>query len=353
METRARYMLVGIMVIALFSVAFAFAWWRASGSGETMVPLTVSIPGSVSGLARGSSVRFNGIPIGTVTALDFDPNDPARVIATAEVRADAPITASTGATLGFGGLTGSTTIDLIAGPNASISEPRFAQIYEMDESENPAIPNIDADASVVSSLLDRAENIANTTDALLEEVRTLLGEVRDPTTASFSNIETFTAALADNSENIDDLLASVGRLAETLDTAAVRVDRTLNTVDGIVASVDGEAVGAIVDNIAAVSGELPAIAQDVRGVTSTLNETTQRAALAIDNIVTSVDQIAGLTSGLGEGAFSTIIDDVSTSTSAVRGILEGIEPGSVQTIVDEAGQTLAAVRETEIGRAHV
>ena len=65
METRANYVIVGIFTLVAILAAFAFVYWTAAigDRGETAV-LRVRIPGSASGLGRGSLVLFNGVKVG-------------------------------------------------------------------------------------------------------------------------------------------------------------------------------------------------------------------------------------------------------------------------------------------------
>ena len=67
METKANYVAVGIFTVLAVLAAFGFVYWTAAvgDRGETAV-LRVRIPGSASGLGRGSAVLFNGIKAGDV-----------------------------------------------------------------------------------------------------------------------------------------------------------------------------------------------------------------------------------------------------------------------------------------------
>ena len=69
METRANYVLVGFFTVLVILAAFGFVYWSANigDRGETAV-LRFRIPGSASGLSRGSAVLFNGVKVGDVRA---------------------------------------------------------------------------------------------------------------------------------------------------------------------------------------------------------------------------------------------------------------------------------------------
>src|SRR6516225_6601652 len=62
METRARYALIGLFLLAVIIVSFAFVYWleNKGGFGERTA-YQIHFGGSTSGLLVGSSVLFNGI----------------------------------------------------------------------------------------------------------------------------------------------------------------------------------------------------------------------------------------------------------------------------------------------------
>ena len=78
METKANYVIVGIFTLAAILAAFGFVYWTAAigDRGET-IQLRVRIPGSASGLSRGSAVLFNGVKVGDVRRVFIDIDNPA------------------------------------------------------------------------------------------------------------------------------------------------------------------------------------------------------------------------------------------------------------------------------------
>jgi hypothetical protein len=81
-------------------------------------------PAPVTGLPIGGQVLFNGIPIGNVSALDFDPENPKVVVATVRVKPNTPLRKDTKASLNFQGLTGVAYVDLNGG---SLKAPLLIQ----------------------------------------------------------------------------------------------------------------------------------------------------------------------------------------------------------------------------------
>ena len=160
METKANYIAVGLFTLLAVVAAFAFVYWTAGIDRGDLVTLRVRIPGSASGLARGSAVLFNGVRVGDVRRVSIDIRDPA--IAIAETRVDrlTPITRSTKADIGIAGLTGQANIEL---RGVRTDEPNLLQ----QAAETGEVAEIVADPSAVTNLLQTAQTILTRADNAL------------------------------------------------------------------------------------------------------------------------------------------------------------------------------------------
>ena len=86
METRAHYVAIGSFTLLVIAAAFAFVFWfRGTDGRGTTTNYRIVFTGSVSGLAKGSLVMYNGLKVGEVTSLSLMPDDPSRVVAVATV----------------------------------------------------------------------------------------------------------------------------------------------------------------------------------------------------------------------------------------------------------------------------
>ncbi len=153
METRANYVLVGFFTVLVILAAFGFVYWTANigDRGETAV-LRFRIPGSASGLSRGSAVLFNGVKVGDVRRVYLDLSNPSVAIADAEVDRLTPITQSTKADVGLAGLTGTANIELTGG---DLNEPNLFDLAE----ERDTVAEIQASPSAVTNLLQTAQSL--------------------------------------------------------------------------------------------------------------------------------------------------------------------------------------------------
>lgn len=111
MENKAHALAAGAFVLLVAALLVALAVWLTRQAGEVRV-YEVSTRDAVTGLQSQASVRFRGVKVGKVASLGFDSLNPGQVLVRIEVAADAPITRSTYATLGYQGLTGIAFVQL-------------------------------------------------------------------------------------------------------------------------------------------------------------------------------------------------------------------------------------------------
>src|SRR5680860_1069896 len=120
METRARYALIGLFMLAVILASFGFVYWleNKGGFGERET-YRVRFESSVSGLLIGSAVLFNGIRIGEVTGVALNPDAPQQVIATISVVKNTPIREDTRVNVEQQGLTGGVAVTLTGGTSTT------------------------------------------------------------------------------------------------------------------------------------------------------------------------------------------------------------------------------------------
>ena len=73
METRANYVAVGAFVVILLVAAAGVMLWLIGSQFAVKVGyFHISFEGSVSGLTKDSTVRYNGVPVGKVSDIAID-----------------------------------------------------------------------------------------------------------------------------------------------------------------------------------------------------------------------------------------------------------------------------------------
>lgn len=196
METRAPYAMIGAFVLAIIGAVFGFVYWlhNTGGLGERTV-YGIRFENTVSGLLTGAAVLFNGIRVGEVTELRLDPDNPKQVMATIAIIAGTPIRADTEAGLEFQGLTGVPVISLRGG---AAGAARLS-------ASNSGPPTLIADPAAGQSMTEAARQA-------LRRLDNVLADNSDSLKSSFANLNTFTGALARNSDRVDGILSGLERM---------------------------------------------------------------------------------------------------------------------------------------------
>jgi phospholipid/cholesterol/gamma-HCH transport system substrate-binding protein len=119
METRSNHILVGGVVLAMVVALLGFIIWLSQVSGESRNEYDIFFKQAVDGLARGSAVTFNGVPVGQIESINLEPRNPEFVRVRISARDDTPVLQGTTATIQGVGFTGVSQIQLDPGPRGS------------------------------------------------------------------------------------------------------------------------------------------------------------------------------------------------------------------------------------------
>src|ERR1700741_696752 len=113
METKANYVAVGAFVlICIVGLVVTLMWTAGVQYSQEYAYFQTSFNGPVTGLGNGTTVRYNGIDVGRVEDLYFDPNDPQKVIAKLQVKPNLHIRQNSKASIESQGLTGGSYVEI-------------------------------------------------------------------------------------------------------------------------------------------------------------------------------------------------------------------------------------------------
>jgi phospholipid/cholesterol/gamma-HCH transport system substrate-binding protein len=337
-ETRANYVTVGVFTLVALLLAFGFVYWSARfGDRSETVSVTIRIPGSAAGLGRGSAILFNGIRVGEVRAVFLDADNPTVAIAEGLIDMRSPLKPSTRAALGIQGLTGQAYIEFKGG---SPEEPNL-----IGATDGPI--EIDADPSFLNDVVDAARTLVNRAGAVLSTFEKTIADISGPVTATARNAETFSAALAARSGDIDEFLASTGELAKTLGGASERLQVTLGKVDAVIDAVDPETVRKTLENAEIISSRLADGSKGLEELIASLQKAGENANATIariDELVRAVPPgdvstiVADIKGASGQAA--TVMADASAAAKAASELVERLNAQSddVTAIVGNARQ---------------
>jgi phospholipid/cholesterol/gamma-HCH transport system substrate-binding protein len=196
METRARYILIGVFTLACVLGGFTVVYWikAVGGFGERAV-YNIRFEQPVSGLATGANVLFNGIRAGAVSYIELAPNNPKRVTVTISLDPNTPVRADTQVSISSLGVTGAVAIALKGG---SAQAPRLIP-------ENGQPPLLVAEADAGRTLTESAQET-------LRHIDDILNQNAKPLNTATTGIAAFAEMLGRNSQRVEGLIGGLEKL---------------------------------------------------------------------------------------------------------------------------------------------
>src|SRR5581483_4381059 len=167
MEREANYAAVGAFVLLIALVAALFVYWYSDTREHRVYQrYEIYFSGSVSGLERGSAVRYLGVGVGRVLEMHIDPRDPGRVQVVVGIDSATPISDKTLAQLQMQGVTGLLYIDLQqVGPGTTLPEPvpgiRYPVIRSTQSRFDLFLASLPDVLAAVGDVVDRAGRVLN------------------------------------------------------------------------------------------------------------------------------------------------------------------------------------------------
>ena len=265
METRAGYIAVGGFVIVLAAAALGFILWlTGSAAGDRPVPYLVYFEGSVTGLQEGGTVRYRGVPVGTVTDIRIDPQNIERIQVSVAVDPQTPIKTDTVATLALQGITGLAYIQLIEGTQES--PPLTAR----DGEEYPVIPSrttgLQQVVEQVPQVIERIVTVTERVADLLDEKN--IGAINE----TLENLRGLSATVAGRRDDMDKMVTDSREAIDAFRDASEGIRRLTETV----------------------AGSVDPIARDAKEVVSQARSTAEEARKAAASFKAVADELAGL-----------------------------------------------------------
>lgn len=204
MEREANYAAVGafVVLVAIMAVLFVY-WYSDSREHRDYQRYEVYFDGSVSGLERGSQVRYLGVDVGRVYNMRIDPRDSSRVQVLVDIDSSAPVSEKTVAELSLQGVTGLLYMDLTQDNGTRrltkpVPSEKYPVIRAARSSFDVLLASLPDLVGLASDVADRAarmlsdRNIASVSNALanidkasatlpqtLSDVESLVADLRD------------------------------------------------------------------------------------------------------------------------------------------------------------------------------
>jgi phospholipid/cholesterol/gamma-HCH transport system substrate-binding protein len=208
MENRSHALLAGLFTLLLGLTAVAALWWLG-GRHEATQDIIVLTQKNITGLNSQAQVRYRGVRVGRVEAINLDSEDMRNTLIRIRIRAGIPVTEATVAKLGYQGVTG------IAHVQLEESRPDAAPLV----AQGTGLRRIQMQDSMMQELSDAgAETLRNARDFLAHANQLLSPENRQSISKTLANLEASSGNAREASAQLRQLLTpeNVQRMQSTL-----------------------------------------------------------------------------------------------------------------------------------------
>lgn len=325
MENKAHALAAGAFVIFITALVVALAAWLAHDNrARSKYELTTRE--SVMGLSPQSAVKFRGVNVGKVDAIEFDPLTKGNVLVKLMIDSSAPITKSTYATLGTQGVTGLAFVQLDDGGESS--EPLTTSSAD--------IARIPVRQSLLGKLTDKGADILVQVEATTKRLNQLLSDdnqkaiigALQAASASAAQVGSMAqrmqtiadAQLGPQRTNIPAMVQETTATMRALQNTSTEINKTAaeatRAVTAVNAAVQGPLTGALantqktLDKINSAGGVLDQVGQGTAALSAaaqTLNASTlPRASRAVDDAARTLRQVDRTVGAIGDNPQSMI-----------------------------------------------
>lgn len=215
METRANYFLIGSFVLIGFLTIIIFlVWLSKSDFGESLQTYNIYFKGTVTGLKKGATVQYRGVPVGVVKDIRIQPTDIEIICVQVGIEDQVKLREDVTASLETQGLTGLAFIQIKGGTNGGkVLKAKPGQQY-------PVIP---AKSSLLEEVAVTLPEILAATTQLVKQVQDVLSDDnREALKKAFQNIEAITTYLSPENKK-DNVLEDIRKSSNSFGQAMVEL----------------------------------------------------------------------------------------------------------------------------------
>ena len=203
-----------------------------------------------------------------------------------------------------------TTLKNVAEISKTI-QPVVGQIQSVAQNVDRVVKAVDPDK--VRSIVDSVQSLSAKGSSVVDRADKLLANNSDSIHSTLQNTDAFSKALADNAPNVDTTLKNLAELSKTVQPVVTQIQSLSQNADRVVSAVDPDKVRAVVGNVQTFSQALSESSQNfttlarngAQLVTHLNEETSKRLDTALNDVndlakAIDAQKIAGIVNAADE-----------------------------------------------------
>lgn len=333
METKANYALIGAFAIAGFLGILGFLMWFAKLQLDRQFAYYDVYFTEVSGLGVASTVRFAGLPVGSVVDMELASDGSGQVRVRLEVAEDTPIRTTSRASVEAQGVTGVSNVSITAGnPDSPL----------LREASDQSVPVIESGRSALQTLSDQGPELIENLNQAAGQLTELLGSdnqarvanILDNVERSSGNLDKAMADISKATDAIGSAAEGIAAFGERMDTLSTTADDALRNFSQAAETADGTLASATqtLDEVRDyVSGDLRSLTQTLDQTATAVQADFSRLAARSETTLDNLDQTLASGTAAFDAAqtmFATdlgpVVSDLQVTLGKVNSTLDGV-----------------------------
>lgn len=346
METRARYVLIGAFTVLGFLAMLVFLLWFGKSQSDRQFAYYDVLFDNVSGISRGADVRFAGLSVGQVTALNLDRENPAKVRVRLEVDARAPVKTDSTTTLEQQGVTGLAAVSIAAGsPGAPLARDVTDGVPTLPSGRS-TLQSLTEDApQLISEALDAMSKVnAMLSDENQQKIQGILDNVEDGS----EQLKTAIGGLDETMNNISGAVSALSGIKDELSPLSERAAKVLDSADAAIADIRGlkdQAGGVLDSGQKAMTSASDAIENDLRPALADLEKSSASLRELMDKLGPQADGLISTWTTTGERLTARVdqAEGLITSVKKTADAFDAETMGKVNKALDRLANDLPQI----------
>ncbi len=253
MENRSKKIRLGIFILAGSAMfIFLIAYFTARELFEKTDTYYVAFQEvSVSGMEVGSSVKYLGINVGTISNIDINPKDVTSIVLELSLKPGTPVKEDSRAEITSMGITGMKAIEIRGGTNEAdlLSPGSYIQPGESLTSQ------ITGKAEVIA---EKVENVLNnllsiTNPDTLSKFTALIADIGKLSRNASQTILRLDTIINNNQSDVRQTIRNANKISENVLESSLAIENTMKKIDRLV---DSDSIADILGNTQAITQKL-------------------------------------------------------------------------------------------------
>jgi phospholipid/cholesterol/gamma-HCH transport system substrate-binding protein len=227
MRDNKQYLIVGLFVVIAATILIGVWLWFSAHNRQVYNIYIAIFNESVDGVTTNSVVKYNGVEVGKVKKLEPDPLNPRNTLVYLNILQKVVLNAQAYAVMKGQGLTGLSYISLTVPADAKVGN----NIVPNNSEPYPIIPT---KPSLLSSLTDQAQGIADNVGEISGEVKQLLNEQNVKHLSNIlANLDNLSSAIASRSDEINQSVATMAEILKNVKKNTENLNLTFNQIQNL------------------------------------------------------------------------------------------------------------------------